>query len=159
MFNLFKKKTQTLPLTKEESAIWGIIEILTSNTAKPLKQYDLHIKIRSLLFIYGVIDAYCQASNLNKLKSNEVFRSLDTKVYDLIGLNITSIMNQDIIGNVFKDSFLVDIISTGGASYADFLSNDSQRGGMVMTRFGSLIGLWAGIDATQTEKQIIQILV
>ena len=145
-------------LNIEIEAVWDIIEILSSSSQEKLSYLEKHRKIRVLLFFYGVIDHYCQASNITKEQSDFVFQSLDSRIKRLVGLSLLELMDPTIMKMIFSDSFLLDIMTVGGTSYGDFLSGDKRKGGMVLTRFGSLVGLWRNISATNIELKIISLL-
>jgi len=145
-------------LSEELYAVWDIIEILTGSSLEQLSNLEMHRKIRSLLFFYGVIDHFCQASNLTKKQSDFVFQSLDHRIIELVDQSLLSLMNPTIIKMIFNDSFLFDIMTVGGESYGDFLSGDKERGGRVLIRFGALLTLWNNIDPTKTELKIISFL-
>lgn len=145
-------------LSEAIEAVWGIIEILSSSSLEELSKIEIHRKIRVLLFFYGVIDHYCQASKLAKDQTDFVFQSLDKRLITLVNQSLLELMNPDIMEMIFKDSFLLDIVTVGGTSYGDFLSGDKRKGGMVLTRFGSMVGLWQNIEPTNIELKIISLL-
>lgn len=163
VINLTYITTKTMMLKKENlseelEAVWDIIEILTGSSLEQLSSLDMHRKIRSLLFFYGVIDHFCKASNLTKEQSDFVFQSLDPRIIELVDQSLLSLMKPTITKMIFNDSFLLDIITIGGESYGDFLSSDKEKGGMVLIRFGALLTLWNNIDPTKTESKIISFL-
>lgn len=145
-------------LSNEIEAVWDIIEIFVCSSQEKLINLELHRKIRVLLFFYGVIDHYCQANKLSKEQSDLVFLILDKRITTLVNQSLVELLNPTINKMIFADPFLLDIISVGGVSYSDFLCQDKKRGGIVLTRFGSLVCLWKNIEPTETEKRIISIL-
>lgn len=156
MLNLFKKDKNHN--RTEYEAVWQILQLFYSSSLTELKNLSLNLKIRSLLFTYGVIDAYCQASNLNSEESNYFFKQMNHQINSIFNLSIISLLNSSIMKIVFNDSFLLDIVSNGGKSYRYFLSNDKQKGSMSLQCFTSLLGLWSNIDILDSERQIITIL-
>lgn len=145
-------------LSNEIEAVWDIIKILKYSSQEKLSNLESYRKIRVLLFLYGIIDHYCQASKLGKEQSDSVFRSLDKRINHLVNQSLIELLNPAINKIIFADPFLVDIISVGGASYSDFLSGDKKRGGMALTRFGALLFLWKNIEPTNSENKIISII-
>lgn len=157
MFHLFKRKNISSSNSTIEM-LTNMLNIFYSSSPIDLKIISDNLKIRSLLFTYGVIDAYCQAANLSEVNANNIFKEVSLFNKSIFGTELASIMKDQILDIVFKDRFLLDIITVGGKSYGDFLSGDKKLGGMSITRFGALITLWLNIEISTSEKLILEYL-
>jgi len=155
MFNLFRKSSPT-NLSKGLVSLLNMIDTFYSSSEFNIPQLDIHLRLRASLFTYGVIDSYCQASHFSNDDSNSIYLKLEPQIKSRINFSLNKLMKSQIIKLVFSDNFLLDIISVGGTTYNDFLSGDSQRGGMSLRRFGSLVGLWKDIPQKDIEKQILR---
>ena len=142
--NFFKNsnKSKDEKLGEGLDSIWFLVESLSVEYNDELYHYDDLTKFRSVLFFIGVLEAYCKAYELSKDKSVHIFNSLDYRFMKKFGLSIDKVFNKEIMTIASKDNFLKNIVKIGFQSYHDFVSEDSKRGGMVLTRFGSLVNHW-----------------
>ena len=154
MKNIFKKNSPT-DITEELSSLLYMLDIFYKSS--PEKLYDLkpYLRFRVSLFTYGVIDSYCRAKEYSDKEAMKIFAAVSPEIKRVINFDIRNLLNNQVMSKIFADSFLVDIISIGGNTYIDFLAGEKQKGGMSLTRFGSLIGMWQEIPVDEVEKQIL----
>lgn len=110
---------------------------------KPIAYKTLNpsTKTKVLLFSYGVVDAFCQASRLSNEDSQVLFQEIDSFFTRTLGESLLSFMASNTYKVAFENSDLLNMIKMGGETYGDFASGDNKRGGQAIPRLSSLVFL------------------
>lgn len=121
---------------------------ITFDQANPLQ------RLRTMLFAYGVIDCYCQASRLPNDQASQVFETVDKRISGLTGISMIRFLQSPLYRQAFGDDSIKRVIGFGGGAYNGFASNDAKQGGHSLAFFGQLITMWKFDQMSALEQKL-----
>lgn len=148
MFSFIKKK-------KVKKKLSPIVDILISFYLAPFDfriPFDTlsdNLKIKIMLFTYGVVDNYVQASKLSDSEVDRIFEEVDVFTKNTMNVSFLKFLkSQDYIKS-FENASLLEIIKLGGKTYSDFASKKHATAVLVLSSF---IAIWQENERCEIEK-------
>ena len=144
MFSIFKKSNKNKEALESLLNTFFFPPLVPFGDIKPVdfKEVSVSTKEKILLFSYGVMDCFFQATTIKEQEANEIIDSLDSFFEQNVDMSLVGFMKTDNYKKAFDDSYLLEVIKTGASTYNDFASNDRTRGGQSITRLTSLVSMW-----------------